>query len=207
VDPFSLLGPLEQAVGERRVLAWSTHPEEQRRLDGTHLGGGLPASDGNRPFVGVFVNDGTAAKMHYYLRQEVRVSTPACTADGYRHLRIDVTMTSIAPTDAVASLPRSVTGNGAGGLPPGVIRSQVLIYGSAEGAVRTVEDGSGLVPFLAKEEQGRPVAVFFADLLPGESRSYTVGLLAPLAQEAEPEIRTTPGVAPTLVSVVASPCR
>ena len=205
-SPVGLLGSVQLAVDERRLLAWSGHPQEQELLSAARVGGALPASDGDRPFVGVFLNDGTAAKMHFYLRQEVRVAASTCAVDGYRHLSVDVTLTSAAPPDAGVVLPVSVTGDGAGGLPPGVIRSQVLVYGSVDGAVRTVEDGAGLVPFLAKEEQGRPVAVFFADLLPGESRTFTVGLLASLAQTGEPEVRTTPGVAPSLIAVEQSPC-
>ncbi len=85
--PAPLLDALARAAGERRLLAWSAHPAEQALLAPTVLGGVLPENDAARPVLGVFLNDGTGAKLDYYLRGAVAVTPAGCRPDGRLALR------------------------------------------------------------------------------------------------------------------------
>jgi hypothetical protein len=67
-EPRGALAALAHATNERRLLVWSAHPEEQRAIEGTMLEGSLPErEEGGQTTVGVFLNDGSGAKLGYYL--------------------------------------------------------------------------------------------------------------------------------------------
>ncbi len=59
------------------------------------------------PTIGVFLNDGTEAKLGYYLHNEVHVTAGDCQPDGRRELQVRVVLHYDPPTDG---LPSYVTG-------------------------------------------------------------------------------------------------
>src|SRR5205814_1553906 len=77
-EPRTALAALARAAGERRLLVWSAHEDEERELAGTVLEGALPLADGATPTVGVFLNDGSGAKLDYYLRNTAEVAVTGC---------------------------------------------------------------------------------------------------------------------------------
>ena len=185
VDPRRAMTALATAAGERRVLLWSAHAEEQRRLSGTVLEGALPADDKARPVVGVFLNDGTGAKLDYYLRQSVRLTAGRCHADHRRELRVLVTLRSDAPA---SGLPRYVLGLGLGGS-PGTIRTNVLVFSPTGGAIVAARVDGAAMPIGTGIERGRAVGVVPVDLRPGTS--VTVDLTV-LSGELPPAASTVP---------------
>ena len=67
-DPRSVVNGLRKAADERRILVYSAHPDEQADIAPTGLSGAINA-DLAAPSIGVFFNDGTGAKLGYYLQQ------------------------------------------------------------------------------------------------------------------------------------------
>ena len=62
---------------------WSADKTEQRRIGGTPVAGGLPISDcGLERQFGVYLNDGTGAKMDYYLEKTRLRRQSVCRKDG-----------------------------------------------------------------------------------------------------------------------------
>jgi hypothetical protein len=103
----------------------------------TGLSGILPVEATDRPVVGVYLNDGTGAKLDYYLDRDIAVTSVACD-DGVQTLEVVVTMRSSVP----ALLPATVIAPGFGA-PAGVIRTNVLTYAPVGGAVlESTLDGS-----------------------------------------------------------------
>lgn len=206
-DPRGLATQLMRGVAERRVLFWSADPEEQRALSGTGLEGVLPADDGARPGVGLFLNDGSGAKLGYYLTQSASVTTGGCTSDGRRELRVSVTLASSAPA---SGLSKSVLGLGLSG-DPYTVRTNLLVFSPTGGSIADAyldgaafSVGSGL-------ERNRQVAVATIDLPPGARRTLSVTLLTgPLPTmdtPVTPVVWTTPGVSPWRTTITAgSPC-
>lgn len=195
-DPKRMLLELGRAAGERRLLVWSAHPEEQAALAGTVLQGRLPAAEAaDQPTVGVFLNDGSGAKLDYYLAQQAELTPGGCQEDGSRQLRLHLVLSSGAPA---AGLPAYVTGLGLGGRY--TARTNVLVFGPLGGGVVQVDSGGGPIEFGAGIERGRSVGVFTVDLPPGASRTYDVVLqtapLADAAMEVRPRLWTTPTVRP-----------
>lgn len=190
-----LVPALRQAAKERRLLAWSAHPEEQAELARTVFAGTLPADDGDRPTIGVFLNDGTGAKLGYYMSREADLSAGECVEDGSRHLRLTVKLASSAPK---SGLPRSILGLGLAG--EGTIRTNVMVYLPTGGApVDATQDGAP-VDYGSGFELGRTVAVFTVDLPPGKSSTLVLNLITgplPVPGSAfTPRLVTTPGIAP-----------
>lgn len=172
-----LLAPLQQAAGEHRLLVWSAHPQEQARLADTVLSGSFDAADRAADAVGVFVNDGVAGKMTYYLDSSVTVVDSRCEA-GTRTDTLEVRLTSRAPADAATSLPSYVAGLPGGAVPPGTIRANVVVAGPRDGALpRLSRDGAAFGGQTATDA-GRQTVTFPQDLAPGQSATVRVDVPA-----------------------------
>ncbi|MEU0553164.1 DUF4012 domain-containing protein [Dactylosporangium sp. NPDC006015] len=203
-DTSKLVPALRKAADERRLLAWSAHPEEQAEIAATVFAGTLPADDGARPTVGVFLNDGTGAKLGYYLTREAELSAGECLEDGSRHLRLTVKLGSTAPA---SGLPRSVLGLGLAG--DYTVRTNVMVYMPTGGApVDATQDGAP-VDYGSGFELGRTVAVFTVDLKPGQSSTLALNLITgPLPSPSAaftPRLVTTPGIAPWTLRLQSAP--
>jgi uncharacterized protein DUF4012 len=203
--PSALLGALARAAGERRLLLWSTHSEENAVLADTVLAGVLPASDGVDPTVGVFLNDGSGAKLGYYLVHRVELAvTPTCRGDGRREITLRVTLGSTAPESGLSA---SVLGLGLSGHPY-TLRTNVSLYSPTGGSIVTVRLDRVERPFGANRDRRRAVGVVTVDLPPGRERTLNVTMLTGVPTDGygptvTPRLRTTPGVVPWPESVVS----
>lgn len=197
VDPGQLTAQLAKAAGERRILLWSAKPGEEKAIAGTVLGGVLPANDGAQPTVGVFLNDGSGAKLGYYLRQSAEVAvTGGCRADGRRKLTLRVTLTSTAPR---TGLSKDVLGHGMAG-DPYTVRTNVAVYSPTGGSLFSMKLDGVARPFGAGQDGPRAVGIIVVDLKPGATRTLDVTLLSGVpaggwAPRVTPRLWTTPGVA------------
>ncbi|MEH1124630.1 DUF4012 domain-containing protein [Micromonospora sp. CPCC 206061] len=196
-DPAAALAALARAAGERRLLVWSAHPAEQRAVAGTVLEGAMPVQDGARPTVGVFLNDGTGAKLGYYLSGEAQLDVTGCLPDGRRELRLRVTLRSAAPT---TGLPKDVLGLKLAG-EPYAARTNVMIFSPAGGAVLGAWLDGTPAPLGTGTERRRAVGVLTVDLKPGASHTVEANLLtepltAGAAAPVAPQLWVTPGVNP-----------
>jgi hypothetical protein len=204
-DPRAEVAALARSAGERRLLMWSAHPEEQQEIATTVMAGTLPADDGARPTVGVFLNDGTGAKLGYYVRRSVSLTAAGCLEDGTRELRLKVTLTSTAPK---SGLPFSVTGLALGG-PGNIVRTNVMIYSPTGGAaVDTKLNGADTDVGLGVEK-GRAVSVVTVDLAPGQTATVETGLITGSLPGSVgafmPRLITTPAVTPWTTAITSGP--
>ncbi|MGH3365922.1 MAG: DUF4012 domain-containing protein [Nocardioidaceae bacterium] len=193
-DPQAVLQGITQAAEERRLLAWSADEGEQALLSETALAGALPDQPTEAPAVGVFLNDGTGAKMGYYLDHEVTVEPVSCDSDGQQRLRTIVTLRSDAPPNA-RNFPVSVIGPGFGAK-PGTVRVNLLLYAPFGGTVRSVAIDDEPLRSAELRHDGRPVAAQTIDIAPGQEQTVTFDVISGPGQTATPEVRTTPGSRP-----------
>ena len=199
-DSAVIFDGLRQAASERRIRIYSTTPTEQADLAQTNLAGGLDENPGS-PSIGVFLNDGTAAKLGYYLSNEVKVTQGQCRADGRRELDVAVTMHYDAPS---SGLPAYVTGAIPQGQPY-ILKTNVLAFaplgGGVVGATRDGQDigiGRG-------QDHLREVGTATIAMNPGSSTVVTFTVLSPSGGDPSasvtPGLMLTPGVKPWEVSV------
>ncbi|HEU4514413.1 MAG TPA: DUF4012 domain-containing protein [Nocardioidaceae bacterium] len=196
-QPAAILEGLGRAATEGRLYAWSASEQEQRLLVATSVGGAVPRDAGASPYVGLFLNDGTAAKLQYYLEHRVDVEPLSCNPMGRQTLEVVLTLTSHAPEDA-GRLPASVIGPRDGGeayigVEPGHMRLNAHLYAPIGGWIEDVAVDRVDVPLNEVEHLGHPVGTATVELAPGETRVLRYTVMTGLDQPGAVELRVTPG--------------
>jgi hypothetical protein len=189
---------LARTVQEHRLLLWSSRPEERQLIEQSAVAGVLPASDGDRPLAGVFLNDGSGAKLGYYLTHRAELAvTSTCRKDGRRELALRVELGSTAPK---SGLPAYVLGLGLAG-DPYTTRTNVSVYSPTGGALVSMTLDGRKQSFGAGRDRRRAVGIVTVDVRPGTTRILRVRLLSGVlpggyAGKVTPRLRLTPGIAP-----------
>jgi len=203
-DPPAAIAALAQAATEHRILVWSAHESEQEVIDGTVLAGALLDDDPAHPTVGVYLNDGSGAKLGYYINGSARLVAGECHPDGRRMLTLRLTLTSTAPAEGLTD---SVLGLGLAG-DPYTVRTNVLVVSPTRGALAEMNLDGTSVAFGQGVEQRRAVGVLTVDLAPGQTRELVVQILTQKYVEStielSPTLRITPGVNPWAIAVEAT---
>jgi hypothetical protein len=198
-----LLTGIGKSVDEHRVLLWSGDIGEESILGKYPVSGSISGPSVPAAQFGAYFNDGTGAKMDYYVKRSVQLVTQ-CPVDGYRTVKVRITSTNTAPADAATSLPAYVTGGGVYGVPPGTAQSNVIVYGPVQANVETAFQDGKKTPFSAQRHAERPVGSLSVRLAPGESSTveFTFGKVV---QQSTPTVVVTPTIQPLDKVVVATP--
>jgi hypothetical protein len=207
VDAKGLIAALSKAAEERRIRVWSSHPSEERSIDGTAVSGALPVSTKKIPRFGVYLNDATGAKMDYYLTKQVAVGSQVCRRDGRPTWTVDVVLKNTAPADAATRLPEYVTGGGHFGVAPGGVGTNVAIYAPKAGVfLGASQDGVTASPQTAIDGE-YPVVQMKTLLRPGQSTKLRVQFLGRRSDKGgKLAVESTPGVNATVTKTVAVRC-
>ncbi|WP_329009704.1 DUF4012 domain-containing protein [Micromonospora rifamycinica] len=200
VNPRGLLSALDRSITERRILFWSARSEEQRTFHDTRLAGVLPEQEA-APTVGVFLNDGSGAKLGYYLRPAATLTMGDCADEGRRHLRLRFTLHSSAPD---TGLSKSVLGL-AKADDPYTARTLVSLYSPAGGTVLGARLDGKPIPLGSGTERRRQVVIATVDVAPNATRTLDVDLLTGRNTAGTPEIWHTPTATPWTTQVVPAP--
>jgi len=187
-----LISGITRGTEEGRVLVWSANASEQSVISKYALSGSISGPSVSAAQFGVYFNDGTGAKMDYYVKRTVKL-IKECPADGYEQTTVRVTSTNTAPADAATSLPAYVTGAGAFGVAPGTVQTNVVAYGPAQANVESATVDGQKTPFAPYIHANRPVGVVAQQLGPGETKTvdFTFGKIV---QHTEPNVVVTPTV-------------
>ena len=192
LDPKALVSALARAGDERRIYLWSADPDEQARIAETTLAGQLPTSTPSQPRFGVYLNDGTGAKMDYYLGAEFGVGQAVCRQDGRSTYVVEVTLRNDAPADAATSLPPYVTGDGNFGIPPGQISTNVAVYAPNEGVFMEAAVDGQPAGVQTATDSGHAVVQLQTTLSPGQSTTIKMSFLGGETTSGDAELETTP---------------
>ena len=179
-DPIELARDLGPLTGERRLLVWSAHPDEQEMIEGVGIGGAIPPLDGADGLAFTVSNAG-GSKIDTFLTRGVR-STSSTDADtGVTSRTVAIELQNEAPAEG---LPRYVIGNRAG-QPDGTSSLWLSIY-SPLGMDRLTVDGTE-VGFEAGEEAGWNVYRVRVDIPSASTASIEATMSGTLADpSAEP---------------------
>lgn len=185
----SLLDGLGQAVDERRLLVWSAHDEEQARLAGTRIAGEVTGREGDSPVVGVYLNDGSGAKMSWYLDTAVSAEVRRCEADGSRLVDVELSLENTGPAGG-AGLPAYVVGDYLD--TPGNVRTTYDLYAPAGGALEAVEIDGEPEEIFETTYLGLDVAQWATELAPGERTTVRATFSVPAELSGDLVVSTTP---------------
>ena len=186
----AIVDALAQSAREGRLMVWSAHKDEQALLFGTVLSGELVGVQGDSPVIGVYLNDGTAAKIGYYLRTDVAATPTQCRPDGSQEVTVRVTLTSTAPANA-AHLPPYLTGGG-NVIPMGEVRTNVLLYAPAGGQIDNVRAIGAAPGFFSQTHNGLAVVGKTVQLKPGQTVTLGYDIRTGRRQPGTPMLRVTP---------------
>ncbi|MCW2135351.1 Protein of unknown function (DUF4012) [Arthrobacter sp. VKM Ac-2550] len=188
-DPVKLVKAIQKSMEDQRLFVWSESEAEQEVIGDSVLGGSVATKE---PSIGVYFNDGTGAKMDFYVQREVQL-LERCQPDGYYRYAVQTTLTNTAPADAAESLPDYVTGGGAFGVDPGTVKTNVYVYGPAEWFLDGASRDGDTVPFGSYRHGASHVGGVTVALKPGESTTVEFEF-STLFETAEPELRVTPTI-------------
>ena len=191
-DPVALARALTAVVEDGRLFFFSAHAEEQSTVARWDVGGAIDRSGTEEARFGAYFNDGTGAKMDYYVRRTVQL-VRQCTPDGPRAV-MRVTLENAAPADAATKLPGYVTGKGAFGVPPGSVQTNVVAYGPRGAALEGVRLNGEPYTLHPDVHAGRPLTTAVTRLAPGEKAVLEFAFLR--IPDAPPGLDVTPGVQP-----------
>ncbi|MGV8910682.1 MAG: DUF4012 domain-containing protein [Propionicimonas sp.] len=201
--PDATVEALAESAREGRLMVWSAHKDEQALLSGTVLSGELVGVEGDSPVIGVYLNDGTEAKIGYYLRTDVVATSTQCRADGSQAVKVRVTLTSTAPANA-ANLPPYIASGKV--VPKGEIRTNVMLYAPAGGRVDGVRVSSGKPGVFSQTHDGLAVVGRTVQLKPGQRLVIDYDLLTGPGQPGIPVLRVTPVTLGGTMTNTASRC-
>ncbi|MHA7303408.1 DUF4012 domain-containing protein [Pseudarthrobacter sp. MDT1-22] len=187
-----LIDGLTRGTAEGRVLVWSGSSAEQSVIAKYALSGSISGPSVSPAQFGVYFNDGTGAKMDYYVKRTVQL-IKECSKDGYEQTTVRITSTNSVPAISVTSLPRYVTGDGIFGVPPGSVQTNIAAYGPVQANAETAKLDGERTDFAPFVHSGRPVGLMAIRLAPGESKTveFTFGKIV---QHTEPNVVVTPTV-------------
>ncbi|MBO0896447.1 DUF4012 domain-containing protein [Arthrobacter sp. zg-ZUI10] len=191
-DGAQLVKALGSSTTDGRLFLWSSHPSEQEIIATTPVHGSVSGPDGGGAAFGVYFNDGTGAKMDYYITRNVQL-IQACPVDGYGQYTVRVTIANNAPADAASSLPAYVTGDGVFGVTPGYVRTNYVVYGPSQAFLETASVDGQAVPLSSGRHGQRPVGTVSLELGPGETATIEV-VFSKVVQDSEPRLRVTPTI-------------
>jgi Protein of unknown function (DUF4012) len=214
-DAQGLVRALGRAAGERRLLVFSAHADEEKLIAGTAVSGVVDDSPG--PYVGVALDNASGSKIDYYTTASVSY-VRSCTdgAAGGVESTVSLTLHDGAPA---AGLPEYAgyrldlgpltSAAGRGG--DGSVLDRVLVY-LAEGTQVTgaTLDGqpAAVSPGLDGSGSGRPVVSLLVELGSGQTRVLVLQLVEPVAETRVPARAWVAPLATTpTATVTASTCR
>jgi Protein of unknown function (DUF4012) len=211
-DARATVKALADAAGAGRLTVWSRNPAEEILLAGTALAGAMPSSSQpSNPTVGVFLNDGTGAKLDYYLHENVAIAPAASCPAGRIAFHVRVTLASTVPADA-ASLPAYVTGGSKTSGSLGTMRSQVVFAAPIGGSIVSASIDGVRTSIGTGIESGRSEGIVFVDLAPGAKKTIDISLVTTQlpadirAHGVTPQVRSTPLATPALLHLPHISC-
>lgn len=194
-DSAELLKALTLSAQDHRLYLWSNRPDEQAIVATTALAGSVVGTDTGGASFGVYLNDGTGAKMDYYVSRTAQL-LQTCQIDGYSSYTVRMRVANNAPSDAATLLPEYVTGRGVYGVPPGHIRTNYVFYGPAQSFADTASVNRQPVAIGSGKHGQRPVGTVTLELAPGETAELDM-VFSQVVQDSAPRLQMTPGLEPS----------
>jgi hypothetical protein len=161
-----LLRALGQSAGERRLLFWSAHPEEESAIIGTPLAGA--PLDVAGPYAGLVLNNAGGNKLDYYVDRRLSYDVVSCRGDR-RTVRVTVRLKNGAPRSGLPGIVAVRSDHRPA--PVGQSRTYVELYGTPGAHLIATRTDGGAAPLVTGTERGHPVWQIDLEIPPGAFRT------------------------------------
>jgi hypothetical protein len=198
-DVFAMVPALVDVANNGSLMMWTNDEATQALFDGTRLQGTLPAGNDGATVLGVYFRDITVSKIDYYLHSEATITTNTCTPDAPTYT-VEVRLRFDTP-DGV-ELPRYIYT-----YQQPAFTTEVFLYGPVGGSTTAIEvlDGTNVQPGPSVVDLNRPAVKFRAAQLDEEVTAMRA-TFAGTPGDGPVEVRTTPMINPTKVTIAEAPC-
>ena len=176
-DSAGMIKGALKAASERRLIMWSSHPDEQRELLQTSLA--RDWSKTKAPVSGFTVVNAAGSKLDYYLDRSMTYSRFGC--GDKRLVTASLKLTNDAPTSGLPPYVTIRADNPTYPTKPGDNRLIVSYYGTPGGVVRAVLVDGKKAPVSVTTEDGLVSIAVDLELPAGQSRTVAVQLVEPAA--------------------------
>lgn len=203
-DPKALVGALVQSADEGRLMYSPSDPAQAALLAGTPVGGTLPTDNAKTTDLGVYLDDVTEGKLDYYMQLSIAAQSTQCQKDATPAFTSTVTLQNTLDPSAVPGLaPYISPGNY---FPRGDVSSDVYLYGPVGSTLTAVTVDGNPVAASGQPHLGRTAVRVNVQTAPGQTATITAMFAAPPGDFGPLEVRHTPMVKPTPVTLDATGC-
>ncbi|KRE25921.1 DUF4012 domain-containing protein [Agromyces sp. Soil535] len=200
-DVWAMAQALTDTATKGSLMMWSADPATQAMFDGTRLQGTLPKGNEEATVVGVYFRDRSTSKIDYYLNTAATVTTNTCTPSAPTYT-VEVRLDLDIPPDL--KLPAYIVSS-----EYDFYRTEVFLYGPAGASLTSAEvpeAGLQTVPGASVVDLSRPAQKFVVDLVNGQSAVVRATFTGAPGTAGPTEVRTTPMIRSTEVTVSEAEC-
>lgn len=200
-DLWAMTDAVVDAANSGSLMMWSSDPTTQALFDGTRLQGILPQTNEGSTVVGVYFRDRSSSKIDYYLHSEAVVTTNTCTPDAPTYT-VEVRLRFDIPDED--ELPEYVDS--------GIYdfyRTELFLYGpvgATTSSVEVPEPGLQTTTGPSVVDLGRPAEKVTVDLRNDQSAMVRATFQGAPGEYGPTEVRTTPMIKPTAVTMSDATC-
>lgn len=206
-DPQTLLASLTASTEAGRLMLWSDRPDEQEVILSTPLSGVLPTKNDDSTTLGVYFMDQSSSKIDFWVDTSVSAATDRCSVASAPIFSTTTRVTSTITQEQAENLPDYVVSSWWG---PDKFATSIYVLGPPNtNYLDTVWGDIGIAAEVMSVgvDLGRPVVRLMTELPPGGTTDVTVRFQGVDGVKYGPvEIRTTPMVRPTTVTVDDPAC-
>ena len=202
-DMKKMFSAITNSVNAGSIMVWSSHPDEQALLDGSRLQGVLPSDNQKATVMGVFYRDISESKIDYYLDTSTATTSDYCTNTEAPTFTTTVTLHSRVTPEIGATLPFYVHSSHYGSA---YFVTQVFAYGPVGSTIADLPIGTAWT-VRQGTDLGRPVAIWEVPLAQGETRDFTVTFTGAPGTYGPLQVRGTPMINKTAVTIDPAQCR
>lgn len=203
-DPKTLLDALSKAANEGRLMYAPGAKEQAALLAGTPVGGNMPADNTQTTDLGVYLDDITEGKLDYYMRMSIAATSTQCQASAAPTFTSTVTLKNTLDPGAADGLPVYISP--ARFFPKGDVSTDMYLYGPVGSTLTGVTMNGQPVAATGQPHLGRTAVKVNVLTHPGEAVTVEATFTAPVGTFGPLEVRHTPMVAETPVTIDAPGC-
>lgn len=204
-NPKELVDALVRSVDEGRLMYQPATEDEAKLIAGSKLSGKLPNNNEKSTTLGVYVNDFTQSKLDFYVQLGLTASSTQCTQPDGPTFVVGATLTNTVTPAEAPSLPYSI--HPANFFPKGHIATNLVFYGpiGAKAASVTLDGKSAKGKIVT--HLGRPAVEVPVYNTPGQTHTVAVEFEGTPAAYGALDVRHTPMVRPTPITLETPGCK